>query len=176
MDKSEARRIVEAHLSRLMDELGVRHWTIEVKYDLRDEDDDGRAVGQCDRLLDYDRATIRLDPDNIDEADLLHVLRHELFHVVLAPFDLFGTIAEELTGGNAKLDKAAARVWRHAVEKTISALERMHDNLKGDEHIMGRQKAVKADRTTVPEAKPKGGKASKGKPAPKGSRGKGDGK
>lgn len=172
MDRSAVRRIVEANLARLMGELGVRHWTVDVDYDFRGHDDGtpGRTVGRCVNLLDYDRATIHLDPDGLDdEAEVLDVLRHELFHVVLAPYDLFGNVVEELTKGNPKLDKAAARVWRHAQERAVAALERMYENLKGGT-TMGRQKPAKSE-TKAPTAQPRP-KAGP-KPAPKGTKGKG---
>jgi hypothetical protein len=120
LDRSACKRIVECEIVGLLEACGVPHWHVEVVYGPIG----GNAVGECERLLDYESAEIRIDPERIDDEEhLLKVLRHETFHIVLAPFDLLRTWIEAGLDG-AELEKVQ-RVVRHAEETAVKALSRM---------------------------------------------------
>jgi hypothetical protein len=123
MDRSAVGAIVERELKPLQEKLGLCHWDIEVECGPIQ----GGGNGQCSRSADYDRATIELDPEQLDdEAHVLKVLRHELFHIVHSPFDLY-SCAVDNAGLGKTMDDVLDRIWRHACEKTVINLERMYN-------------------------------------------------
>jgi hypothetical protein len=125
VDRSRVKEIVDREIEPLMARLGLDRWSVEVKYGPIGDDQSGR----CSRLYDYERATIEFDPEKIeDEADVLKTLRHELFHVVHSPFDLY-SCAVDNAGLGKTMDDVLDRVWRHACEKTVINLERLYQGL-----------------------------------------------
>jgi hypothetical protein len=63
MDRSEVKRIVEAKIKKLMEQLGVIHW--DIKIDLGPIE--GGAIGQCNWKIDYNQAYVELDPELLDD-------------------------------------------------------------------------------------------------------------
>jgi hypothetical protein len=125
MDKSQVRAVVERELKPLIDRLGLGHWDIKVEYGPIG----GDRSGQCSRASDYEQATISFDPEKIeDEADVLKTLRHELFHIIHSPFDLY-SCAVDNAGLGKPMDDVLDRIWRHACEKTVINIERMYNCL-----------------------------------------------
>jgi hypothetical protein len=129
LDASEVRKLVEEHAPRLRDALGISHWTIAFRYGPLGGDGDFRTPGRCEAYDEYLRACIRLDPEAFDSPEeVLATLRHELFHVVLAPMDL-AIIAASRHFPDERASDAIRDVWRHQVEATVLALERMYVGL-----------------------------------------------
>jgi hypothetical protein len=130
MDRSEVKAIVEREAGPLMERLGIGHWRVKVTYDPSGVDQDGHLQdGECTRLVDYDSAHISLNPESFDDEEgVIRTLRHELFHIVLSPFDLY-------CGSVDKLDILGPtgvildRVWNHACERAVINLERMFNGL-----------------------------------------------
>jgi hypothetical protein len=85
--------------------------------------------GECTRLVDYQSAHISLNPEAFEiESEVLGTLRHELFHIILAPLDLYTSAVARLEIS----DDAAEildRVREHAIEQAVGGLERMHAGL-----------------------------------------------
>jgi hypothetical protein len=127
MDRSAVKKIVDREIEPLMARLGIPHWRITVGYKPAPVDDDGVTIeGECKRGIDYNNAYIELNPEGLDgEEDVIRILRHELFHVVLSPFDLYSTAVAEVDLPRS-LHLVLDRVWRHAVEKAAINLERMY--------------------------------------------------
>ncbi len=155
MDQSAVKRLVERDLETLMRAFGVPHWSIRVCYGPIDGADDGcMAQGHCHRLIDYESATITLDPANLDDEDeVLKTLRHELMHVVLSPFDLLRSWM--LTGPKDADYERALTIANHATEIGVKNLSRMWVCVK-EYH----EKRLKAEgwtppKTASPKAKPK---------------------
>lgn len=130
MDKDEVKAIVAREIGPLLGRLGISHWNIRVSYHAGGEDEDGTVTrGECTRLVNYDDAHLVFYPEQLaDEADVLKTLRHELFHVVLAPFDLYTTAVDKL-GLDDALQRVVDMVWYHAVEKAVINLERLYRGL-----------------------------------------------
>jgi hypothetical protein len=128
LDRSEVKRIVEANIELLMEMTGVSHWEISISYQPREVTDDGMMnAGDCNRAIDYNSAHITLNPEAFDvEDEVLKTLRHELFHVVLSPFDLYTTAVSTIVAGDAK--SILQRVSDHATEKAVKNLERLWYN------------------------------------------------
>lgn len=129
MDRSAVKAIVDREIGPLMGRLGIHHWKVAVVYGPIGDDAGGTVTGQCTRLYDYNSATVALDPGAMEDEDhARRVLRHELFHVVLSPFDLYAG-AVDGAGLGEPLDDVLDRVWRHSCEKAVINLERMYDGL-----------------------------------------------
>jgi hypothetical protein len=134
MDRSAVKAIVEREIGPLMARLGIPHWHLVVSYDLREDDGTCRINGRCTRVIDYNRAHIELAPGEFDdEAHVLKTLRHELFHVVASPFDLYMQAADQLTKEGSPEEAILRRVFDHAVEKATINLERMYRGLTSSE-------------------------------------------
>jgi hypothetical protein len=132
MDRSAVKAIVDREIEPLMVRLGIPHWHVVVSYDLRADDGICRVKGRCSRAMDYNKARIEFDPDECDdEDDVLKTLRHELFHVVASPFDLYMQAADQLTKEGSPEEAILRRVFDHAVEKAMINLERMFLGLTG---------------------------------------------
>jgi hypothetical protein len=133
LDRSAVERVVSEHLPRLRALLGLNQWEVSVGYAAEPADVDGSLKrGECARLVDYHSAHISLNPDAFaDEPAVLVTLRHELFHIVLAPFDLYTSAVERI-----ELPEVAAdlleRVRDHAAERAVAGLERMWAGLAGE--------------------------------------------
>jgi hypothetical protein len=130
METSEVREVVEREMPGLLRRLGLGRWKVRVSYAHRAPEDGTVQRGECTRLVDYDDACITLNPGAFDdEAGVLVTLRHELFHIVLAPFDLFMATAERLVETPSPAADVLDRIWGHAVERAVIALERMYSGL-----------------------------------------------
>jgi hypothetical protein len=126
VDRSAVERVVLAHIARLSAMCGLHQWEISVGYSSAPADDDGSLKrGECTRLIDYHSAHISLNPDAFaDEAAVLVTLRHELFHIVLAPFDLYTSAVERIELPEVA-EELLDRVRDHAVERCVAGMERL---------------------------------------------------
>jgi hypothetical protein len=131
MDRSEVKAVVDRELEPLVRRLGLTQWEIKLSCTCEPTDDDGFVKrGECTRLVDYQSAHINLNPEAFESADeLLKTLRHELFHVVLAPFDLYTSLVEAAVEGNTRFQEMLDRVKDHACELSVFNLERMFQSL-----------------------------------------------
>jgi hypothetical protein len=130
MDRSQVKKIVDENIDELLEKLGVPHWNIVISYELREDNGICRVKGRCTRAIDYNKAHIEFDPEECeDEDDVLKTLRHELFHVVASPFDLYMQAADRCTKKDSPEEAILNRVFDHAVEKVMINLERMFRGL-----------------------------------------------
>lgn len=130
MDRSAVEAVVDREIEPLKARLGIGHWRIVVSYDLRADDGIAHIKGRCTRQIDYNRAHVEFDPEECeDEDDVLKTLRHELFHVVASPFDLYVQAAEQCIRKDSPEEGILGRVFDHAVEKIIINLERLYIGL-----------------------------------------------
>lgn len=126
MDKSAVKEIVDREIKGMMNMLGVvRSWRINVLYESPSNQE---WMASCERLLSYQRATIRIDPARHDtEAEVIDSLRHELIHVLLAPLDAYRDIVTASIEADSSMDCAESRAWELAIETTVLSIERMFD-------------------------------------------------
>ena len=126
MDRSVVESIVNDHITRLTSQFGLHQWEISAGYHPEPADDEGSLKrGECTRLIDYHIAHISLNPDAFaDEAAVLATLRHELFHVVLSPFDLYTSAVERIELPEIA-EELLERVRDHSIERCVAGMERM---------------------------------------------------
>jgi hypothetical protein len=171
VDQSEVKRIVEAHGPAYERMFRLEQWEIMYEY--------GPVTGgdsaECERNLPYNQATIRIDPVLMrDEAEVVETLRHELEHIIHAPFDaLWFALAIGLEG----VEREKAEYHRTlASEQTRLSIERMYLGVLRECSEMAKKKKadlppefvkhmgrMSGDKPKPPGAAPKGKAASKKK-------------
>jgi hypothetical protein len=129
MDQSKVEQVIDRELDSLTKALGLSDWDLSLKYEPIDPGDflrKSRAIGECVSNPIYDTATIKIDPAIVDSTpELMDVFRHELFHVVLSPFDVYHDYClAKLESGTVEA-RQDALVWAQAVERGVIHLERM---------------------------------------------------
>jgi hypothetical protein len=138
MDRSAVQAIVDRELGPLLARLGIDHWKVRCSYAPAPDQDDGCTLrGECTRLLDYHDAFIRFNPEAFEDEDgVLVTLRHELYHIVLAPIDLYTSAVERAVPADST-SAVLERVREHALESAVTALERMYAGLASNLTIVG---------------------------------------
>jgi hypothetical protein len=161
MDRSEVEAFVRRKLPELQRVFGLDRWTILLQFGPRDL----RGPADCDRDARYDLATIGFDPEKIDDPQELETfIRHELFHIVHSPFDLFWSLA------TASLDDAdmerARRAWSFASEQQVLVLERLYQGLAAHFSTPPPSKVrdQRCDSTSTPKSRPKAAATPRAKP------------
>jgi hypothetical protein len=131
MDRSDVKAFADRELEPLKRRLGLSQWEIKLSCSCEAADGDGFVKrGECTRLIDYQSAHISLNPEAFeDEESLLKTLRHELFHIVLAPFDLYASLVAAAVEDNTAVRDMLDRVKDHSCELSVINLERMFQNL-----------------------------------------------
>jgi hypothetical protein len=72
------------------------------------------------------------------------VLRHELFHVVLSPYDLYERAVAN-AGLTDDMDRVLGRVWTHVMEKAVINLERAFHGLTAEPPVSTTEPATDTD-------------------------------
>jgi len=129
MDRTQAKRIVDRYLRALRCALQLNDWQIDIVWGHIDDDratGNWQIRGKCRVKPEYLRAQIELDDATFDtEADLLDVLRHEMFHIFHADLYLFKEQAFVQVSETAK--EAMELAWQKGVESLVLHVERMMD-------------------------------------------------
>jgi hypothetical protein len=128
MTKDEIQAVVDKYADRFVIALGLTQWNIRFVMSAQraPSTEDSVTNADCSRSLNYETALITLYPDSFDDEDeVITALLHELLHIVIAPFDLFFDQVCEL-GLADPLPAALDHTRRHAIERTVLALERMY--------------------------------------------------
>lgn len=144
MDASDVVKVVAEHLPRLQRELGLVHWTFRVRAEFLTSDDPTfRRFGNVLRDVSRERAHVEINPDEVENAvDVVRVLRHEMFHCVLAPFDLYAEAVEKFVSDKTALE-SVRRVWEHACEQAVVGLERLCGEVRLEPKSKGRRAVAK---------------------------------
>lgn len=126
LELSQVRSVVEANIKRLSYQCQVNDWWLYTKY-VQDSEVDWMA--QVDLgLADYRKATITFNVLNLDtEEAVVRALRHELLHILLAPFEIYDDVMHQYVYDEDKAVKVRSRMRTHALELIVGNLERMLD-------------------------------------------------
>lgn len=121
MDQSRVKAIVDRELPAMARRLHVADWRLRTFFEHSRMS--GDCMAECARDVRYRKASLFFDCEkHDDEADVLDSIRHELLHVVLAPFDV---LYEHLTAGlDGVAKQQAIFLWNVAVEQSIDTLEK----------------------------------------------------
>lgn len=129
----DAKKLIGKQLPKLLLELGISHWDIQV--DL--EELEPGIIGDCSPRVKYESALIRIDPSqHHDEADIMATLVHECLHILHSPFDVAADAIRRVLQGQAAegQDSPALllfeELWSVSEELTVKNLERSYLNLK----------------------------------------------
>lgn len=130
MDEEVVREVVTRVSPAFLQQFGLNHWRIQVSYNTKPDDDgDSIVYGSCSASYDYNEAVINLNPKAFDsEKDVIETLRHELFHIIMSPYELFIQCVDSLDVG-ATSRKLLSRALTHSREKCVINLERMYRGL-----------------------------------------------
>lgn len=127
MDKSKVVDCVEANLEELKKLFGLERWRISIYYEpLRPHADGFRPTMQVDDRVEYEMAAITIDCASLDdEEEVIRFLKHELMHLLHAPFGLFWNAFG--SDSNHPSRQSMEAVWKHAQELTVLNIERFHE-------------------------------------------------
>lgn len=124
MDHSKVHEWVEANKDRIIAEYGLSEWEIDCECN---EDMDARGRVNTHVMAEY-RARIQIKPSYItDEANLEDVYRHEVEHIMLAPFEIAMRDLSEVIDENVA--HLATKTFRSAAEQARWNIRRMYKNL-----------------------------------------------
>lgn len=127
MEKAEAKEWADRNIESLIKEYGIPHWEVIVEW-VADKSDG--AKGNCTASARYEHAYIELNYINIDDLkDLERILRHEIGHIVHAPFNMYRLAVEEALKQYPGSDPVRAVLdssFDDAMELTVKNIERMH--------------------------------------------------
>lgn len=122
MRKSEASRLASKEIARLQKEMALDRWEVDLTV--------GRcsvegAVGESTVLGEYERVNITVDHLKCDGADeLLEVVRHEMIHALLHPFNDFFDQIHPYFDDEKATQKIVERLFDKAIERAVLAVER----------------------------------------------------
>lgn len=126
MDKSQVEKIINENIQVMASQLGLANWKITFYYRALD---DAKMKIRLHEILSYKRAVITVDSECVETMeDVLNSLRHELLHIVAAPF----TQAMYTVGKAIKdefLTDVLNEVYRHHEEELIRNFEQVIDNM-----------------------------------------------
>ena len=130
MTKAEARRIVRENMIDMMRALAISAWRIDVSYGPLDSDADSFTTLMSVQMRPrYEKAIVRIDPEPFEnETDFLTSLRHELIHVLTAPFWSYDEdIRQMMPPLDAMQLRALNQFYHDRWEALVLRVERMLD-------------------------------------------------
>ncbi|HEX2864271.1 MAG TPA: hypothetical protein VHN99_06860 [Deinococcales bacterium] len=151
MTTGEILALVERHQGAFKDALHLSHWHLVLDFDERDPPKADRAA-EVEIQPDYDKATIRFYTQTLagaNERQVLHALRHELLHVVLAPYDVMEDAARAALHGKKAALRAFDRTAFYAREQAVICLQRILGDI--EDWTAGALAAFVADHPPEPE-------------------------
>jgi hypothetical protein len=128
LGSDRVRQIVADEMPRIANELGVGHWSIHFKI-ISSEVEEDQSRANCDAMPEYEFARIAIVAAGYgqgDEQDLVHDIRHELFHIVTSPIERLEDTIKAALGEESPLSPALLEVARQVAEEMVVNLERMY--------------------------------------------------
>lgn len=131
MERKDAKKIIDRELVPLMERLGIPHWKVVITLGpIEQRPECSNIIGWCVRYPDYNQAEITINFDDIeDETMLMRTLVHELFHIVISPFDVYRDTITQHIEPDSHEGRSECRLFTYVVEQTIINLERMYRGL-----------------------------------------------
>ena len=122
MEVKAVRKVVEKHALKMMRAIGIPHWKVNIDYARLE----GTTAAQCNlERAKYWIADITIDCEAMeDEADVLRCLRHELLHVLAAPFAHYRAVLTAAMDPESDEWQREVELWRFAMEQHVLSLEK----------------------------------------------------
>jgi len=123
MKFADCQKWCDKNIKRLQAKVGIPHWKITIEL----ENIGNGAAGMCYALADYERATIDIDPHQVENEEMLEeILTHELLHICHAPFTVMReALLEALKNESEATRSLVSSLYSTAAERTVKNLERL---------------------------------------------------
>lgn len=124
LDVSQIKEITNKAIKEYIDVFGLQGWRLELVYAIPKDENPSLVYAQTTLSHERQRATIVINPTAFETEEELHeTIRHELYHLVVSPFEiLFHALPNE------------HRVLLEIVEEAIvRGIERMYGGLMDKE-------------------------------------------
>lgn len=119
LSRREADRTLQKELCRLLKALHLSDWKVEGCVGRAGGSDSIAEVGALD---EYKVASITVDPERHDSLEeVAESVRHEVFHLLLAPFQAYRTALKDANGEDFR---DLPSLWDRCEEEVIRRLER----------------------------------------------------
>ncbi len=132
MDRSAVTKWIDKNKDTIILEFGLSHWKINIECHALQPDDNGAiSAMKVKTLPEYERAQILVNFDAIpNDAALDEHLRHELMHILHAPFDLLWQALKDIIP--AEQHSLLGTLYTQAEERTVLNLERFYEAVRKD--------------------------------------------
>lgn len=129
MKETTCERWLDKNFYRLVEEYSLQHWQILCRVQHSDDGEESpNVVAYIDRDYAYMRAAITFYYDRTEDlADLEDSLRHELEHLLLAPYDQFITTLDVFLPKEVKT--FVQEQFRHVKEQTRHNVGKLRKSL-----------------------------------------------
>jgi len=121
MNEQETRKIVDKHLRLMRWALQLQDWGMNISYE------DKESPAEANVKPDYEIASINIDPAKHNtKEEVLRDLRHEMIHILAAPFILYEQLVDECV--DDKNRRVLRRYFTYALEQHCLAIENLLDH------------------------------------------------
>lgn len=128
MKTNECRALVRKHGLSMMRALAISQWRIDFRYDEIKADDvpaKFSVKATTDLCYRYEKAVVTINPEQMeDEKDFLQSLRHELIHLLLAPFHAYDDYARTIMPERTEW-MTVNKIYHDRCEEMVLKVERM---------------------------------------------------
>ncbi|WP_435016691.1 hypothetical protein TA3x_004265 [Tundrisphaera sp. TA3] len=123
MDTSEVAKLAEKHAKPIMEFLGISYWQVKFQCCRLPSTEDGQVAGDCTPFIDYETATIKIDPEAVEnEEGLIDLLHHEACHILVSPFSRYLDAVETVLSNEQTA--ITRQVYHSANEAAVLLLHR----------------------------------------------------
>ena len=124
MTKEGVEEYVSKNATKFIQTMELDKWKIKFHFEEWNEQEEKnvRSLGYCERLYEYENATITFFWNMFDdEEELRSIFIHELCHLIVSPFDIHHNAIYPLL--NKKQKEVAERMYDVSQEKTVVKLQ-----------------------------------------------------
>lgn len=122
MKQKSVEKWISKNAEKLKKEILPDEWILHIEYAYLEGSNKRQVPMQVKVLPEYRKGTIWICPEHIDsESELEECFKHELFHLILNPYELILETIEALVPASSR--KAVGSLFNQAAEQTVRNLE-----------------------------------------------------